>query len=45
MDKFHSWVASKDVAWVKMIGLSGLTTFKLTPIRHPIVKEFLQSIV
>jgi hypothetical protein len=41
MDKFQCWVATKDVAWAKMIRLSNLTTFKLTPIKHPIVKEFL----
>lgn len=45
MDKFQCWVATKDVAWAKMIRLSNLTTFKLTPIKHPIVKEFLQLIV
>jgi hypothetical protein len=45
MDKFQRWVASRDVAWVKLIGLFGLTTFKLTPIRHAIMKEFLQLIV
>jgi hypothetical protein len=41
MDKFQCWVASKDVAWAKKIAFFYLTTFKLTPIRHPIVKEFL----
>ncbi len=45
MDKFQRWVASRDVTWVKLIGLSGLMTFKLTAIRHPIIKEFLQLIV
>jgi hypothetical protein len=45
MDKFQCWVVSKDVAWTKMIGLSGLTTLKLTPIKHLVVKEFLESIV
>lgn len=41
MDKFQHWVASKDVARAKMLGLFGLTPFKLTPIKHLIVKEFL----
>jgi hypothetical protein len=41
MDKFQHWVAIKDVAWAKMIGLFDLTTLKLTPIRHLVVKEFL----
>jgi hypothetical protein len=41
MDKFQHWVASKNVMWAKMIGLSSLTTLKFTPIRHPMVKEFL----
>lgn len=40
-DKFQRWVANKDVAWANSIGLFGLTTFKLTPIKHPVVKEFL----
>jgi hypothetical protein len=39
------WVASKDVTWAKMIGLSSLTTLKLTLIRHIIAKDFLQSII
>jgi hypothetical protein len=41
MDKFQCWVASRDVAWAKMIRFSGLTTLKLTPIMHIVVKEFL----
>jgi hypothetical protein len=41
MDKFQCWVASKDVAWEKMIRFSSLTTLKLTPIKHLMVKEFL----
>jgi hypothetical protein len=41
MDKFQCWVANMDVTWAKTIGLFGLMTLKLTPIRHPIVKEFL----
>jgi hypothetical protein len=45
MDKFHYWVVSSDVTWAKTIGLFGLMTLKSTPIRHPIVKEFLYSIV
>jgi hypothetical protein len=45
MDKFQHWVVSKDVAWEKMIRFSSLMTLKLTPIRHLVVKEFLQSIV
>jgi len=41
MDKFQHWVASKNVMWANMIGLSSLTTLKFTPIRHSMVKEFL----
>jgi hypothetical protein len=44
MDKFLCWVTSRNVAWVKTIRLSSLTTLKLTFIRH-LIKEFLQSIV
>lgn len=32
MDKFDYWVASRDVAWACILGLSNLTTLKLTPI-------------
>jgi hypothetical protein len=45
MDKFQCWVVTKDVTWAKTIRLSDLTTFKLTPIKHPIVREFLKLIV
>lgn len=45
MDKFQHWVVSNDVAWEKTIRFSSLMTPKLTPIRHLVVKEFLQSIV
>ncbi len=45
MDQFQHWVVSKDVAWEKTIRFSSLMTLKLTPIRHLVVKEFLQSIV
>jgi hypothetical protein len=36
MDRFQHW----DVAWAHIIGLSSLTTLKLTPF-WPMVKEFL----
>jgi hypothetical protein len=39
MDKFQCWVANKDVAWAKSIGLANLTTLKLTPIKHPIITQ------
>jgi hypothetical protein len=38
-------VASKDVAWAKSIRLANLTTLNLMPIKDPIIKELLQSIV
>jgi hypothetical protein len=45
MDKFQCWVINKDVTWAKSIGLFGLMTFKLTPMRHLVIKKFLQLIV
>ncbi len=44
MDKFQHGT-KQDIAWAKLIGLSDLTTLKLTPIMHLVVKELLQSIV
>jgi hypothetical protein len=41
MDKFQHWVASRDVAWAKLIGLANVKTFKLMPIKHPVIKELL----
>jgi hypothetical protein len=35
MDKFQHWVVTKDVVCANTIDLSSLT-----PIRHPMVKEF-----
>jgi hypothetical protein len=45
MDKFQCWATSKDEAWSKLIRLAGLTTFKLTPMKHLVIKDFSQLIV
>ncbi len=37
MDKLHRWIARKDVAWAKQIGVGGLLGLEFTPI-HPVVK-------
>jgi hypothetical protein len=45
MNRFQCWVVNNDVAWAKLIVFACLTTFKLTSTKHPVIKEFLQSIV
>ncbi len=44
MDKLHRWIARKDVAWAKQIGVGGILSLEFTPIR-PLVKEFIQGII
>jgi len=44
MDKLQKWITSRDVAWAKQIGVGGLRSLKLMPIRL-LVKEFIQGIV
>lgn len=43
MDKLHRWIARKDVAWAKQLGV-GLLSLEFMPI-HPLVKEFIQGII
>jgi hypothetical protein len=43
MDKLHRWIAGRDEAWAKYIGVGSLS-LELTPIR-PLVKEFIQVVV
>jgi len=40
MDKLHRWIAGRDVACAKEVGIGGLFSFELIPI-YLLVKEFI----